>query len=328
MSRRLVIFAPNWLGDAVMALPALGAVCATWPDATIDVAARASVAPLFAAVPVLRRVVTLGAGLRSAATIRQERYDTALLLTNSFHSARLARAAAIPERWGYAADLRSWLLTRSIPRPSGVHQVDSYRALVEALGFSGGPADPQIDVPAASRAEGAALLKEAGWDGAVPLVAMAPGAAFGSAKRWPAASFARLAERLPADGARALLVGSPADRAAGAEVLAALADQKTPIDLIGRTDIPQLAGVLVHCRTLVTNDSGAMHLAAALGLDVTVMFGPTRQHETYPRGPGRHAFLTHQVWCRPCMLRECPLTHQCMAGISVEAVHSAAMASR
>jgi heptosyltransferase-2 len=132
-----------------------------------------------------------------------------------------------------------------------------------------------------------------------------------------------LSDRLVDDGVMPVLIGTPADRAAGAELAAAVGGGRTPLDLIGKTTIPQLAGVLTHCRAMVTNDSGAMHLAAALGLDVTVMFGPTRERETYPRGSGRHAFLTNPVWCRPCMLRECPLTHRCMRGITVDAVHAA-----
>jgi heptosyltransferase-2 len=328
MNRALLVFAPNWLGDAVMALPALGAVRQTWPDMAIDVAARPSVAPLFSLVAGLRRITILAPGMQTAATLRAARYDAALLLTNSFQTARLARAAGIPERWGYAGDLRSWLLTRAVPRPLRRHQVDDYRILVERLGCSGGSLDPTIAVSHELRAEAATLLGAAGWDGSRALVALAPGAAFGSAKRWPARAFAQLTERLLADGVQPVLIGGAADRTAGVEVLAALTTHARPMDLIGRTSIPQLAAVLSHCRTLVTNDSGAMHLAAAIGLDVTAMFGPTRELETLPRGAGRHAVLKHPVWCRPCMLRECPLTHRCMTGISVDAVHAATAVPR
>ena len=119
-----------------------------------------------------------------------------------------------------------------------------------------------------------------------------------------------------------MLVGSPADAAAGREVL-----QRTVragvIDLIGQTDLPALAGVVSLGRGIVTNDSGAMHLAAALGVRVTAMFGPTDDRATHPLGPD-HVVLTHDTWCRPCMLRECPLDHQCMRGIAVGDVLAAA----
>jgi heptosyltransferase-2 len=159
----------------------------------------------------------------------------------------------------------------------------------------------------------------------MPLVAVAPGAAFGGAKRWPIGSFAGLIDELTNDGLRSVLIGAAADRAAATEVLMAAKASPAPLNLVGRTDLPTLGGVLAQCRSLVTNDSGAMHFAAALGLPVIAMFGPTRERETHPIG-GQHAVLTHPVWCRPCMLKECPLTHRCMTGIGVDAVLAATRA--
>jgi heptosyltransferase-2 len=156
-------------------------------------------------------------------------------------------------------------------------------------------------------------------------VALAPGAAFGGAKRWPARSFAAVANALSTQGASIAIIGAPADAPAGAEVEASISSRV--FNLVGKTDLPALAGVLAASRALVTNDSGAMHLAAALGVAVTAMFGPTREKETRPlaaSGAPEPAVLTHAVWCRPCMLRECPLRHGCMEGISVDAVLAAA----
>ncbi len=319
----MVMVAPNWLGDAVMALPAMRAVRVTLPAAAIDVAARPEVAPLFRLASSFERVVTLEGPDRGLAALRGGGYDTAILFPNSFNAARLARRAGMSERWGYGTEFRSWLLTKSVSPPVRVHQVDYYLELVNALGFPGGPETPHVELTDHLRADGASMLKGAGWDAATPLVAMAPGAAFGTAKRWPSASFASVADRLGAEGVGTVILGSAGDRSAGLELVAAMRTPTRPLDLVGRTDLPQLAGVLAHCRTLVTNDSGAMHFASALGANVVVMFGPTRERETSPRGGGRHVFLTHPVWCRPCMLRECPLTHRCMTGISVDAVHAA-----
>lgn len=325
MSQRLLVFAPNWLGDAVMALPAIDAVRQAQPGAAIDVAARPAVAPLFALVPGVGRVIAL-AGNEGSCALRDGRYDAALLLPNSFNVARLARSAGIAERWGYRSDFRSLLLTRSVTPPVRVHQIEYYRHLVRALGFPSETVAPRLEVPADRRAAGAAALAAEGWDPRSPLVAVAPGAAFGSAKRWPSASFAGLVDTLSADGVRSVLVGSAGDCAAGADLAASLRTKARPIDLVGRTDLSLLSGVLAHCRALVSNDSGAMHFAAALGINIAVLFGPTRDRETHPRGVGRHTFLTHPVWCRPCMLRECPLTHRCMTGISVETVVDATRA--
>ncbi len=320
MSRRLLIFAPNWLGDAVMALPAVADVRRSLPDAVIDIAARPSIAPLLPLVPGIGQAVVFGTASESLASIRAGGYDTILLLTNSFNTAWLARRSGVPERWGYRNEFRSVLLTRAVAPPTRVHQAGYYQHLTSALGFAPGPLVPSLGVPADLRVIGQERLVEQQWDGHTPLVAVAPGAAFGGAKRWPAAHVASTIDALASDGVRAVLIGAPADAKAGADVLALAHTSLRPIDLIGRTDLSNLAAVLVHCRGLVTNDSGAMHFAAALGVDVTAVFGPTNEHETRPLGTGRLSVVHTNVWCRPCMLRECPLTQRCMTGVTPDAV--------
>jgi heptosyltransferase-2 len=323
--RRLLIFAPNWLGDAVMALPAVADVRQHMRDAAVDVAARSSVAPLFALVPAVNRVIVLEKNKGVAEQLRRAQYDAALLLPNSFNTARIAWRAGIPERWGYRSDFRSPLLTRAVSAPTRVHQTEYYRHLVRALGVGGdGVIEPRVELTEAHREAGAGLLAEQGWDRRTPLVAVAPGSAFGGAKRWPTESFAALIDEFTKDGVRSTLIGASGDRSAATQVVMATHASPAPLNVVGRTDLTTLGGVLVQCRALVTNDSGAMHFAAALGLPVVAMFGPTRERETYPVGRGRHAVLTHQVWCRPCMLRECPLTHACMRGITVDTVLTAA----
>ena len=330
--QRLVILAPNWLGDAVMALPAIADVRRASPGATITVAARPAIAPLFQLVPevndiiVLPRAVAIGdvASWRLlGAELVDRHFDTALLLPNSVHSALVALRAGIPERWGYRAGCRGGLLTRAVRRTRGLHQVEYYQQLVHALGFPNGPIEPRVTVPDEARERAARLLADGGWDGRVPLVALAPGAAYGGAKRWPPAYFAELADSLALDGVRSVMIGGAADAATGEEVLDSLERRDTIIDLIGRTDLPALAGVVACSRGLVTNDSGAMHLAAAAGAGVTAVFGPTDDSATRPIGDA-HVVLVHPVWCRPCMLRECPLDHRCMRGIRVAAVLDAA----
>jgi heptosyltransferase II len=331
---RLVIAAPNWLGDAVMALPAIADVRRTWPDAHLAVAARGSIAPLFTLVPGVNQVVDLppaGAPASAAAeALRGHAFDAALLLPNSFHIAMAAKRAGIRERWGYRADWRGRLLTRGISRREGMHQAEYYQRLVHELGCANGPMRPELSVPESARRSGIDLVRTAGWAERAPLVALAPGAAFGGAKRWPAQSFASVAAELSKHGAAIVMIGAPADRLAGSEVEAALESLvgrgMNVINLVGKTDLPTLAGVLLAARVLVTNDSGAMHLAAALGVAVTAMFGPTRERETRPlaaAGGPDPVVLTHDVWCRPCMLRECPLLHACMRGIAADAVVAA-----
>jgi heptosyltransferase II len=332
---RPVILAPNWLGDAVMALPAIADVRRAAPQAHLTVAARPSIAPLFHLIPSVDEVVVLErrASIGRVSTWRGlgaelagGRFDTAVLLPNSMHAALIASRAGIPERWGYRTSCRSSLLTRSIHPPSGLHQAEYYQQLVHALGFSNGPIEPRLVVSQEIRDAAAQMLAAAGWDGRKTLAAIAPGAAYGGAKRWPPESFAELVDALAADGVQSVLVGSQGDDRTGAEVLARIRQKSAVLNLIGRTDLAALAGVATHCRALITNDSGAMHLAAAAGVPVTALFGPTDERATRPLGDS-HVIVTHDVWCRPCMLRECPLDHGCMRGIQPGAVLEAARRS-
>jgi len=330
--KRLVILAPNWLGDAVMALPAIADVRRQSPSVSITVAARPAVAPLFQLVPAVNDTIVLpgAVAIRDVSTWRllgaelaDHQFDTALLFPNSLHSALIAFRAGIGERWGYRAGWRGGLLTRAIRRTRGLHQVEYYQRLVGALGFANGPMEPCVTVPDGARNAAARLLAGGGWDGRVPLLALAPGAAYGGAKRWPPAYFAELADSLAVDGMRCVMIGGRADGATGLEILRSLERRDAIIDLIGQTDLPTLAGVLAYSRGLVTNDSGAMHLAAAAGVSVTAVFGPTDDTATRPLGDA-HVVLVHPVWCRPCMLRECPIDHRCMRGIKVASVRDAA----
>ncbi len=318
-----MIVAPNWLGDAVMALPAIADVRRADPRATVAVAARSSIAPLFSLVPGLDDVIVLPR--RGTAPLAS--FDAAVLLPNSFHAAMQVARARVAERWGYRTDLRGVLLTRAIAAPPrGVHQIDRYQHLTRALGFPSGPTTPRLEISAAVRAGGRAARRDAGWDGRAPLVAIAPGAAYGGAKRWPAPAFADLAADLAADGVKTVAIGAAGDRRAADDLVHALRGRTSLLDLVGRTDIPRVAGALVHCRALVANDSGALHLAAALGVHVAGLFGPTDDRLTAPRPSNdeHHVVIaTHQTWCRPCGLRECPFDHACMTGVAASDVMGA-----
>src|SRR5438309_1635980 len=196
---RLLIVAPNWLGDAVMALPAIADVRRAMPAATISVAARPAIAPLFALVPDVEKGPYPFSGKRGTAP-----FDAALLLPNSFQSAWTAYRARIPERWGYRTDWRGGLLTRAIPPIGGLHQVEYYQHLVRGLGFQSGPAEPRLTISADRRAAAADALATAGWDRQRRLAALAPGAAYGGAKRWPPESFAQLAAELAGEGVQSV----------------------------------------------------------------------------------------------------------------------------
>lgn len=319
-----MVRAPNWLGDAVMSLPALESLRRRVPDAHLTIAARASLAPLFEEQLACRpdAVLHLDDG-REPAQVRAGQFDAMLLLTNSFGSAWIARRGGIPERWGYRARGRRWLLTRSIPRPRRVHQRDYYLELVRRLFDAGEEAavaatQPAIQVRPDSRARGARLLEAAGVATDAIIVGFAPGAAYGEAKRWPPSRVAEVAAGLVQRGVVAVLVGAADDRDTGRAVESSLPAGVDVVNLIGRTDLRALAGVLARCRTFVSNDSGAMHLAAAIGVPVTAIFGPTDERATAPIGP--HDVIVRDVFCRPCMLRDCPIDHRCMRRIDAASV--------
>jgi heptosyltransferase II len=329
MGERIIVMTPNWLGDAVMAFPAIGAIRHHLRDATLIVAARPSTAALFSMVPAVDEVVTLPPGWAAEArALAAAGAQVAILLPNSFRSAFVARRAGIPERWGCAADLRRVLLTRAVPRPRGRrHQAEYYSLIVADLGMSAASLPARLVVPDAARARALELLTRGGVPAGARIVGMAPGAAYGRAKQWPPERFGRLAALLhDQHGVVSVLVGSRADRGVAREV--------TPgphlVNLIGETDLPALAGVMTACHAFVSNDSGAMHLAAAAGLPVTAVFGSTDERGTAPRpgpsaGSAPHEILTCDVWCRPCMLRECPIDHRCMTGIDPARVGDAVL---
>ena len=323
---RILILAPNWLGDAVMALPAMDDVRRRFPGARLMVAARPSVARLFTMTPAVDEVIELGwrgrvtqvgALRRDVAQLRKLGADLAILFPNSFAAAWMARGSRARERWGYAADMRSMMLTRAVARPAGgMHQGAYYQHLVRELGIPTGPLEPRVVVPEPARTEARRLLAER-WDGVRPLVVLAPGAAYGTAKQWLPEHFATLVGELVSDcGVHCALVGSGADANATAAIQAQLADAvRTQVsDLCGRTSLESLAGVLASAHACVSNDSGAMHLAAAVGVPLAALFGPTNERETapLPHAGVVAAVLIHPVSCRPCMLRECPIDHPCM----------------
>ncbi len=324
---RLVVRAPNWLGDLVMALPAIGMVRRAYPEAELTIAAPLPFAPIFEQRTAVGSVDVIAPDMATC-----EEFDTILLLTNSFGSAWRARRSGIEERWGYAAAARNWLLTRTVQRPSGrVHQVDYYRALARGLGMPDTDEHPWIEPGARAEDRAAALLSATGLDGE-RLVGFGPGAAYGHAKRWPPRYVADTAARLAAEhGVTCVLVGAAGDVEAGREIESALGSRPLApgrlVNLIGRTDLWLLIGLLARCEAFVTNDSGAMHLAAALGTHVVAMFGPTDERETAPAGT--HAqVLTADVFCRPCMLRDCPIDHRCMKRITPERVLDAVLSMR
>jgi heptosyltransferase-2 len=318
---RLLVRGPNWVGDVVLSLPALRDLRRAFPAAQLTVLARPWVAGLYRAVAEVDAIEESRGHAADARALRG-RFDTAVLLPNSFATALDVWRAAIPERWGYATDGRGPLLTRRCAVPDSVRgrsQVYYYRAMLEGLGLATeGAADTSLACPDEWTAAADALLGEDG-----PWIGINPGAFYGSAKRWLPERFAAAADLVARRvEAKVAVVGTAAERPLGEAIVAQL---RAPARLLcGETSLGALVGVLKRLRLLLTNDSGPMHLAAALGTPLVAIFGSTDWTETAPVG-GPAELVRADVYCSPCMLRECPIDHRCMTQVAADRVASAAV---
>ena len=287
-----------------------------------------AVAPLFQAQTSARQdeLLTIPDRRHEAKMFAEGKFDAALLLTNSFRSALTVRRAGIQQRWGFGVNMRGFLLSRRCQPPRArIHQSAYYAALVEALGFAVTETIPRITLGPETLQRASEMLLKLGIARSATLVGFAPGAAYGHAKRWPPARVAAVITRLAHErGVTSILVGAQGDREAGREIESALPAGVESVNLIGRTDLRQVAGILARCAAFVSNDSGAMHLAAAVGVPVTAIFGPTDERVTAPLGD--HDVILREVFCRPCMLRDCPIDHRCMQRISADDVFAAVAA--
>jgi lipopolysaccharide heptosyltransferase II len=318
----IVVRAPNWVGDAVLSIPALKSLRQRFPSARITLLARTWVAGLFESASFVDQIWRFGPSwVSNVRKMRREGFDTGVLLTNSFASALTMRIGRVAERVGYATELRSALLSHPVPlEPGKHHQTRYYLHLLESA-FGPGPS-PDIGIrPSADERERARrLLADSGLDLSERFAVLSPGAAFGSAKRWKEAGFAGLADRLGSEGFRTVIVGSAAEREIGDRVSALMRSKAT--NLAGETDLETLVGLLAEAALVVTNDSGPMHIAAALGTPTVGIFGSTDPEVTGPIGP-RARVVSHKVDCSPCLLRKCPIDHRCMENLTVEQVFEA-----
>ncbi len=336
---RVCVRATNWLGDAVMSLPAIRAIRHIFPHAHIAVVARPWVAGLYARETCIDRVIpyTAQKGLRAkrdfAASLRLERFDGAILLQNAFDAALITWLAGIPERIGYNRDGRGLLLTSAIPVPEPGdiprHQRFYYLELLRRAGMmerfpqtDGNLDGIRLEGIERARESGAAHLASLGIAG--PVIGISPGAAYGNAKRWLPERFAEVARALPGCP-QVLLFGSASEAALCQEVAARLHDYRIDArNLAGATTLPEFIDLAAACRLFLTNDSGAMHVAAALGVPTVAVFGATDDTTTGPTGPLARVVREHAE-CSPCLLRECPIDHRCMTAVSSGRVSAVAL---
>jgi heptosyltransferase-2 len=329
---RVVVRATNWLGDAVMSLPAIRAIRGVFPHAHLAVVARPWVADLYGRERVIDRVIPYTEGgwrvkREFGARLRDERFDAAILLQNAFDAALITWMAGIPERIGYRRDGRRLLLTRAIPVPEAGdiprHERFYYLELLRRAGMIESLPPSQeirLDFSDAAREAGTAHLRALGMEG--PVVGISPGAAYGNAKRWLPERFAEAGARL---GMPAVIFGSAAERPLCEEVAAGLRRAGTETrNLAGETTLREFLDFAAACRVFLTNDSGAMHVASALGVPTVTVFGATDDTTTGPTGPWARVVREHAE-CSPCLLRECPIDHRCMTRLTADRVAATAL---
>lgn len=333
----MLVRATNWLGDAVMTTPALAAVREGFPDARIVLLARPPVAELFRHHPDVDEVMLYerpgrhegGLGrLRLAGELRRRRFDGALLLQNAFDAALIAFLGRIPERAGYPTDGRRILLTLPVPLTPAIlerHEVEYYLCLVDGLGIPRPvPVALKLAVTEEEREAMGKRLASLGIERDAPIVTINPGATYGSAKRWYPDRFAAVADTLSAEwSARVVVVGSTAESPLAGEIEAAT--RNPPVNLAGKTTVRELMALLSLSSFLVTNDSGPMHIGAALGVPLVAIFGPTDWRRTSPWSPLAKVVRV-EIDCSPCRRRVCDRGHECMLGVTPGMVVDAAKA--
>ncbi len=335
---RILVRATNWVGDAIMALPALRAVRKRFPEAHIAIVARPYVADIYRDQRVCDQLIPYDrkgaqAGFygreRLATALRAQKFDVALLLQNAFDAAWLAWRAGIPQRIGYARDGRSLLLTKAVPVPTPkeipAHEQFYYLELVHRAGWLANvTGETYIALEVGPRAKRAAeqQLLAAGTRSNALRVAIGAGASYGSAKCWSPDRFAEVANRLATEfGADIILFGTATEAAVSSAITAGL--RRAPVDLTGKTEVADLPALLSQCHLFIGNDSGAMHVASSVGLPVVAIFGPTDPSGTSPVTP-RCTIVQEKPYCSPCFMRTCPTDHRCMNGISTASVTAAA----
>ncbi len=334
---KILVRATNWVGDAIMAIPALRAVRAKFPDAQIAILARPYVADIYRHQQVADELIAydwkgIHAGFagreRLVAELRAKNFEIALLLQNAFDAAWLAWRARIPRRIGYARDGRSVLLTEAIavPKPGDIpaHEKFYYLELVRRAGWVTQLVDEQIIQLAVASEQLAAAeekLRGAGSLGKSMRIAVGAGASYGSAKCWPPERFAATLNHLQTHSdADVILFGTPAELAVTEAIAGKLS--MPPINFAGQTNIAELPALLSRCQIFLGNDSGAMHVAAAVGLPVVAVFGPTDPFGTAPV-TSRCTIVQEKPYCSPCFLRRCPTDHRCMTAVQPAAVEAA-----
>ena len=328
---RILIRATNWVGDAVMSMPAFEAVRENFPKSHIAVLARPWVAPLYESHLAANEVIpyTRGYGyrkdfsefLRVIRLVRSLRFEMAVLFQNAIEAALIARLAGIKIRIGYNTDGRGFLLSHSVVRGKEglkLHQVEYYLTVLRALGWDAPTKDPGLRASPQSVTRARSLLSSRGIQDQDLVVGLSPGAAYGPAKRWPVERFAAIGDRAIRDwGAKVVVIGTEKEKAIGETLISATAPGA--LNLCGMTGLGDALALIKRCRLFVSNDSGLMHVAAALKVPTVAIFGSTDSVATGPRGKNARV-VKQDLECSPCLKPECSSGYRCLLAVQPEDV--------
>ena len=329
--KRILVRSTNWVGDTVMMLPSLVAVRKAFPRAEITVLANPWVLPLLENHPAVDHTIVMdkGRGVMRAckelllviSRLRNERFDLAVLFQNAFEAALLSCLGAVRYRVGYNTDGRGLFLTHTVIRDKAIlsaHQVEYFLGLVDAMGWQVTETKPVVYLNEEDTKAVSMMLSSEGICDNGMVVGLNPGAAYGPAKRWPAERFAAIGDWASQRwSAKVVLFGSPSE-AVIAEEVAKLMNTE-PLNVCGKTTLGQAMALIKRCDSFVTNDSGLMHIAAALNTPLVAVFGPTDHFQTSP--VSRNArMVRHDFECSPCLKEVCPSDHRCMLSIEAHEV--------
>jgi heptosyltransferase-2 len=320
----------NWVGDTILTYPTVQQLKTLFPKSHLTILIPSYLVDLWKTFPYVDEIIPFqkkkGVGsiwedLNLSQSLKERHFDLAVILPRSFRSAFHISLARIPIRIGYRNEGRSLFLTHKIHRTEEVlhvHRVFYYQKLLESLGKIENLPTPQITLREEDRRWANQVLMDLGIPEGKPLIGMNPGATYGLAKCWYPDRFGELGKRLSEKWqGRVLLFGKEEEGPIVQEIQKHLGSKG--INLTGRTSLLQLAALLERCTLLVTNDTGTMHVAAAVGIPVVALFGSTPPHITGPLGDG-HVVVKRDVDCSPCWKRVCPTDHRCMELITVDDV--------
>lgn len=334
--QKILIRSTNWIGDAVMTTPAVRTIRQNYPDADITLLALPWVADVFSSSPHIDHIYTYDkkgrhAGLKGkfilAGDLRSKKFDAAILLQNAFEAAFITMLARIPVRAGYTTDGRGLLLTHGVRKPKDIklrHQVHYYQEMLQGIGFNPGPDELELHISDEDMHWAGTYLHHYLEKQELPVIGINPGAAYGPAKCWPAEKYSELAKKVCQEtDALIVIFGTKADRVAAIQIQEAVNSQIKVIDLTGKTTLGQALAMISLCNVFVTNDSGLMHVSAALKVPTVAIFGSTDHIATGPYSDNSSIVRT-ELDCSPCLETHCPKKHfRCMEDIQVGDVATA-----